>query len=125
MSNPPAADKATRELPEPSPRPWRVGDDGEVVCITSGDDQVCGCAFSSFDTLIDEANAALIVRSVNQSAAVDALVVALQSLTCAGCDNRIGYNEWPTQYGDWKQCLSCRDARAALKAVEELKGEAS
>lgn len=57
--------------------------------------------------------------AVNNAAAEGALLDAVRGLTCAGCDNRIGCDEWPTQYGDWKQCLSCREVRAAIAGMKE------
>lgn len=51
-------------------------------------------------------------------ARVNELEAALSEQVCKGCDNRIGYNEWPTKYGNWKTCGTCAKARAALGRKE-------
>lgn len=51
----------------------------------------------------------------------DRVVDDLETRICYGCNNRIGWNESPTRYGDWTQCSSCRNARELLKQVDALR----
>lgn len=56
-----------------------------------------------------------------QASLFDEIVRDLEMRTCYGCNNRIGWNETPTKYGDWTKCPSCRNARVLLKQVAALR----
>lgn len=60
----------------------------------------------------------LIAERDSLKAQVEGLREALKETVCKGCDNRIGYNELPSRYGNWQTCGSCRAARTALKESE-------
>lgn len=90
-----------------------------------GVEQACDItrAKPEFVEFIRTCSPASVLAVLNQHTALveqrDRLAEALSGLRCIGCDNRIGYNEWPTKFGDWKKCAVCRAARAALAAVEQ------
>lgn len=62
-----------------------------------------------------------LMRLRKQASLFDEVVRDLEMRTCYGCNNRIGWNETPTKYGDWTKCASCRNARALLKQVAALR----
>lgn len=108
---------------EATARPWRVFDDEFYSLEIVGPDKhtvatvyQCGGIREIAEA---EANSRLIVAAVNayspeREAAWLAVVAALDATICGRCLNRIGCNDWPTEYGDWKTCSSCKAARAAL-----------
>lgn len=87
------------------------------------------CAAECFESIINEQGGEVFTAhspsDFEQLAALrilfDKIVSDLEMRTCYGCNNRIGWNETPTKYGDWTKCSSCRNARELLKQVAALR----